>query len=101
MSVRTESSGQTVTAYLEGEIDHHSAARIREKIDREIDGGNVKLLILDFRDVTFMDSSGIALILRSQQRMQLMEGSVVLRNVPEQARRVLDAAGIGRLVSIQ
>ncbi|MFR0768404.1 MAG: STAS domain-containing protein [Dysosmobacter sp.] len=48
-----------------------------------------------------MDSSGIALILRSQQRMQLMEGSVVLRNVPEQAHRVLDAAGIGRLVSIQ
>ena len=33
MSVRTESSGQTVTAYLEGEIDHHSAARIREKIE--------------------------------------------------------------------
>ena len=56
---------------------------------------------MDFSGVTFMDSSGIALILRSQQRMQLMEGSVVLRNVPEQARRVLDAAGIGRLVSIQ
>ena len=34
-------------------------------------------------------------------RNALMEGSVVLRNVPEQARRVLDAAGIGRLVSIQ
>ena len=59
------------------------------------------MLILDFSGVTFMDSSGIALILRSQQRMQLLEGSVVLRNIPAQARRVLDAAGIGRLVSIK
>ena len=51
--------------------------------------------------VTFMDSSGIALILRAQQRMQLLDGSLLVRNVPQQARRVLDAAGIGRLVTIR
>ena len=51
--------------------------------------------------VTFMDSSGIALLIRSQQRMQLLEGSIIVRNVPRQAKRVLDAAGIGRLISIQ
>ena len=58
-------------------------------------------LILDFSGVTFMDSSGIALLIRSQQRMQLLEGSIIVRNVPRQAKRVLDAAGIGRLISIQ
>ena len=51
--------------------------------------------------MTFMDSSGIALILRSQQRMQLLDGSGGIRNIPAQAKRVLDAAGIGRLVSIK
>ena len=51
--------------------------------------------------VTFMDSSGIALILRAQQRMQLLDGSVLVCNVPDQAKRVLDAAGIGRLVTIK
>jgi len=48
-----------------------------------------------------MDSSGIALILRAQQRMQLLDGSVLVRSVPAQARRVLDAAGVGRLVDIK
>ena len=72
-----------------------------KEVEIAIDAALPRSLILDFTGVTFMASSGIALILRSQQRMQLMEGSVVLRNVPEQARRVLDAAGIGRLVSIQ
>ena len=51
--------------------------------------------------MTFMDSSGIALILRAQQRMQLLDGSVLVCNVPQQAKRVLDAAGIGRLVTIR
>ena len=55
-------------------------------------------LVMDMAGVTFMDSSGIALILRAQQRMQLMDGSLLVRNIPPQAKRVLDAAGIGRLV---
>ncbi len=44
--------------------------------------------MLDLAGVTFMDSSGIALILRAQQRMQLLDGSLLVRNVPQQARRV-------------
>ena len=63
--------------------------------------GAAKKLVLDLAGVTFMDSSGIALILRAQQRMQLLDGSLLVRNVPQQARRVLDAAGIGRLVTIR
>ena len=56
---------------------------------------------MDLSGVTFMDSSGIALILRTQQKMQLLDGSMLVCNVPSQARRVLDAAGIGRLVTIR
>lgn len=63
MPIRIESDGETVTAFLEGEIDHHSAAQMREAIDAELIGGTAKLLILDFRDVTFMDSSGIGLVM--------------------------------------
>ena len=56
---------------------------------------------MDLSGVTFMDSSGIALILRTQQKMQLLDGSMLVCNVPAQARRVLDAAGISRLVTIR
>ena len=94
-------SGTALTVHLPAELDHCSSQQLRQEIDRLIRVRNIRSILFDFGDTEFMDSSGIALILRSQQRMQLMEGSVVLRNVPEQARRVLDAAGIGRLVSIQ
>lgn len=70
-------------------------------LELSIDAALPKKLLLDLAGVTFMDSSGIALILRAQQRMQLLDGSLLVRNVPQQARRVLDAAGIGRLVTIR
>ena len=101
MAVELQTQEKTLIAILSGEIDNHCAQPMRAEIDAKIDDLQPSVLVLDFAGVTFMDSSGIALILRSQQRMQLLDGSVVIRNIPAQAKRVLDAAGIGRLVSIK
>ena len=70
-------------------------------MEQAIDAALPRRLVMDLSGVTFMDSSGIALILRAQQRMQLLDGSLLVCNVPDQARRVLDAAGISRLVTIR
>ena len=101
MEIRARDANRELLLEFSGDIDHHGARNALKEVEMAIDAALPRLLILDFSGVTFMDSSGIALILRSQQRMQLLEGSVVLRNIPAQARRVLDAAGIGRVVSIQ
>ena len=82
-------------------LDHHGARNSLREVEMAIDAALPKTLVLDMTGVTFMDSSGIALILRAQQRMQLLDGSILVCNVPQQARRVLDAAGIGRLVTIR
>lgn len=101
MEIRARDTDRELLLELSGDIDHHGARNALKEVEMAIDAALPRLLVLDFSGVTFMDSSGIALILRSQQRMQLLEGSVVLQNIPTQARRVLDAAGIGRLVSIK
>ena len=101
MEIRARDANRELLLEFSGDIDHHGARNALKEVEMAIDAALPRLLILDFSGVTFMDSSGIALILRSPQRMQLLEGSVVLRNIPAQARRVLDAAGIGRLVSIK
>ena len=53
----------TLAAYLSGEIDHHAAQSLRKEIDAQIDDRLPELLTLDFSGVTFMDSSGVGLIL--------------------------------------
>ncbi len=99
MKYKTENRQLTIT--LTGELDHHAAKGLMDSIDRCIEQSLPTKTLLDLGGLTFMDSSGIAVILRAQQKMRLMDGSLLVRNVPPQARRVLDAAGIGRLVTIK
>lgn len=101
MEVRAKSIDRNLLLELYGDLDHLGAKKAMAAVDRAIDAALPRKLVLDFQGITFMDSSGIALILRAQQRMQLLEGAVLICHVPWQARRVLDAAGISRLVSIQ
>ena len=101
MEIQVKTADRNLLLELSGELDHHGARNTLREVELAIDAALPRVLVLDFSGITFMDSSGIALILRSQQRMQLLDGSLLVRNVPAQARRVLDAAGIGRLVNIK
>ena len=101
MEIMAKTADRKLLLELSGEIDHHGARDALRELELAVDAALPVRLVLDLAGVTFMDSSGIALILRAQQRMQLLDGSVLVCNVPPQARRVLDAAGIGRLVTIR
>lgn len=101
MEIQAKSADRNLLLEISGELDHHGAKGALRELELAIDAALPNKLVLDFAGVTFMDSSGIALILRAQQRMRLMDGSLLVRNVPQQARRVLDAAAIGRLVTIK
>lgn len=101
MEIYARTSDRNLLLELNGELDHHGAKNALKEVEMEIDATLPKALVLDFSGVSFMDSSGIALVLRAQQRMRLLDGSILLRNVPEQAKRVFDAAGISRLVPIK
>ena len=101
MEINAKSVDRNLLLELSGEIDHHSARNAMREMELAVDAALPKKLVVDMTGVTFMDSSGIALILRAQQRMRLLDGSLLVCHVPEQAKRVLDAAGIGRLVTIR
>ena len=101
MELNAKSVDRKLLLELSGEVDHHGARDAIRQLELAVDAALPRQLVLDMAGVTFMDSSGIALILRAQQRMHLLDGSLLVRNVPAQARRVLDAAGIGRLVTIR
>lgn len=101
MKINTKTVDRNLLLELSGEVDHHGARQALREVELAVDAALPVKLVLDMAGVTFMDSSGIALILRAQQKMQLLDGGVLVCNVPAQARRVLDAAGVGRLVTIR
>ncbi len=98
MPVKCTEQGRTLTARLVGEIDHHAAKEIMSELAEQIDAALPEHLILELSQVTFMDSSGIAVLLNVWRRMGQLEGTVEVRKVPPQAKKVLQAAGLDRLL---
>ena len=101
MEVSAKHEGKTLTFFLVGELDHHGAKGLLENLEREIERTLPLSLVLDFSGVTFMDSSGIAVALRGWQRMREVGGSVLLRHVAKQPRKVFEASGVGRMMTIE
>ena len=71
-----------------------------EALGARIDAFLPKRCVLDMHGVSFMDSSGIALILRAEKKLKELEGSLCLTGVGEQPLRVLRAAGADKRVTI-
>ncbi len=101
MECKLNMTDDTLTAELDGEIDHHTAKNVREQIDLEIDTQTPKTLILDFSDITFMDSSGIGLIMGRYKKIKSIGGKVKIKNPSPNTYRVLKLAGMDRLAKIE
>lgn len=98
MPVKCTEQGRTLTARLTGEIDHHAAKEIMAELAEQIDAALPEHLVLELSEVTFMDSSGIAVLLNAWRRMGQLEGTMVVSQAPPQADKVLKAAGLDRLL---
>ena len=90
-----------LTVILTGEIDHHGARAMMADLDDVISDVLPRRLTLDLSGVTFMDSSGIALLLRTHRRLTQLGGTLRVTNIPTQPRKVLDAAGVGRIINLE
>ncbi len=98
MSVEFEYGKSCLTAILKGEIDHHSAAEIRIMTDGELGRTMPGTLIFDMRGVTFMDSSGVGLVLGRLREMQPWGGKVKISEPSERAEKILRLSGLGNLI---
>ncbi|MBR2132211.1 MAG: STAS domain-containing protein [Oscillospiraceae bacterium] len=100
MELRYQIQNRTLTIQLTGELDHHAARSAMESMERWIEQHLPSKTILDFGGLTFMDSSGIAVVLRAKRRMEAMQGNLVVVNIPRQAAKVLETAGLGRYINL-
>mgnify|MGYP003481207760 CR=1 FL=1 len=101
MPARLNVKDDVITAFLSGEIDHHTAKKIRDEIDNAVECNRPTTLVLDFGEVGFMDSSGIGLVMGRFKVMQEIGGSVVVQNPSIHIKKVMRLAGLDRIANIQ
>ena len=90
-----------LTVALTGEIDHHRAKHYIQSIAAKIEAYTPDLCILDFQEVSFVDSSGIAVVINALRSMTQIEGKLLLTGIAKQPMLVFRASGIDKLVEIK
>ena len=101
MAAKIEYGNKEIRVFLDGEIDHHSAALIRVSIDEAIIQKKPSALVLDFGGVSFMDSSGIGLVMGRYKLMKNISGRIRVENLSPGAYKVMKLAGLERLGEIK
>ena len=97
MEVAAKCEGRELELFLQGELDHHGAKGLLQRLDREIETALPLRLTLDFSAVTFMDSSGIGLVMGRYRLMQLAGGRLSVTGASERIQKIMRLAGLDRL----
>ena len=100
MSIERTMNEENLLAKISGELDHHTAATMRAELDEKIRNSNPNKLLLDFSDVSFMDSSGIGFIMGRYKLMKENGGGVENVNAPRGINKVLKISGLDKIIII-
>lgn len=89
--------GETLIIYLPGELDHHTADKIRESTDELFVCKKIRDVIFDYQNTGFMDSSGIGLIMGRYREVKYLKGDVYIVGVHTKITRIMEISGLYRV----
>ena len=93
--------GGALEIKLTGEIDHHSAVNVRKDIDGLIFDLRPQKVVLDLSEISFMDSSGLGLIMGRYALVQKLSGEFSISEPSDRVLRVFELSGLGRIIKIE
>ena len=99
--LQTKQQGDKLTVYLAGEIDHCAAEGLRNEMETLIVQHHPRTLVLDFSQVSFMDSSGVGMIIGRYKTMRARGGNVAASGLHPPVDRLFHLAGLHRIIAAQ
>jgi len=100
MEIKIIKQKRTLLISPQCDIDHHSAAYIREEADRIISSTGVINVAFDFSDVGFMDSSGIGMIMGRYRKVKILGGKIFVVNARPEIMRLIGLSGLGEIITV-
>lgn len=102
MQVSTDTAvvGGVLVIRLRGELDHHAVESIRDEIESELARTHYRGLVLSFRGIDFMDSSGLGLILGRYRSVAQRDGRMALCEVNPTLKKIFELSGILKIVPV-
>ncbi|WP_017755655.1 anti-sigma F factor antagonist [Calidifontibacillus oryziterrae] len=85
---------------LKGELDHHTAEDLREQVSEKIEKNNIQHIVLNLQELTFMDSSGLGVILGRYKQIQSLGGEMVVCSISPAIKRLFDMSGLFKIIRL-
>lgn len=98
MNLEFISESRTLIVSIDCELDHHASETVRRRVDGELQRLMPQKVIFDFSGVSFMDSSGIGVIMGRYKNIQRANGTAIMVNVKPEIKKVFEIAGITKLI---
>jgi stage II sporulation protein AA (anti-sigma F factor antagonist) len=98
MHIQVKHQSDYVTAYLYGELDHHSSEKVKSELDDIIRKYRDANLILDLKNLSFMDSSGLGVLLGRYKKLKAIGSTMYIKNANRQIEKVFDVSGIYKII---
>lgn len=86
--------------FMTTELDHHISNEVREEIDDVLISKQVKNIIFDFKNINFMDSSGIGVIIGRYKKISSESGKVSVINTSPRVKKIFDLSGMNKIIAI-
>ncbi len=100
MNIQLELRRRVLIVRLSGELDQHTAGRLRTMVEQELDREVATAVLLSLEGLTFMDSSGLGVILGRYRRLNQTGGKMVACCLTPQVLRIFELSGLTRIISI-
>ncbi|MFO7154958.1 MAG: anti-sigma F factor antagonist [Caldicoprobacter oshimai] len=98
MQISSHKSKHTLIVKLEGELDHHTADTVRERLDSILEDPSIKHMVFDLSQLKFMDSSGVGVFIGRYKVVSQRGGTVSVVHVTPQIHKVLEVSGLYRII---
>lgn len=101
LSIQMEAKNQVLLIRLNGELDHHTAEKLRKEAESAIKKHNINHIVLNLKELHFMDSSGLGVILGRYKQIQKKGGEMIICAISPPVKRLFDMSGLFKIVSLE
>ena len=101
LNINIEIKQDVLCIRLSGELDHHTADELREKATNAIERNDIRHIVLNLEDLSFMDSSGLGVILGRYKQIKQVHGEMVVCAISPAIQRLFDMSGLFKIIKIE
>ncbi|AVF23451.1 anti-sigma F factor antagonist [Paenibacillus larvae subsp. larvae] len=101
LQIEFEQRRRALIVRLQGELDHHTADMVKTRMEEAIAKGDARNLVLSLRDLSFMDSSGLGVILGRYKQITGRGGKMIVCDVNPSIYRLFELSGLFKIVAIE